>query len=463
MSRHTAAPPDIANTRLLTLDASNMFQSAVGTQGLDPASVEMLEPRLARAHATVAELSRGGLDAEFACLNLGREMPAHLDAVLAEADKLKQFRNIVLIGIGGSSLGTKAIRHALKPEAEHPDGPHLYFVENVDPPHLTLLLSRLAPAETALLCISKSGGTIETVVQYLVLRDWLEHALGQDRARQQQWFVTDPDQGWLRDLAGRDGVATLPVPPRVGGRYSVLTAVGLLPLAAVGVDIKQLLRGAADNAARCAGGDIPGNPALELAAIHYLLDRQRHKRIAVMMPYVNRLRLFVDWYCQLWAESLGKWAGPPSGTEPAGTLPVRAMGAVDQHSQLQMYLESRHDKMFTFIELTHWDEDLPIPLRDEDRASFPYLHDTTLVDVIGAEFEATRQVITAAGHPNASLRLPVLDAHVLGQMIDLYQRATVYTALLYEVNPLDQPSVEKGKILAIRALAEQAARRGTGS
>jgi len=261
-----------------------------------------------------------------------------------------------------------------------------------------------------------------------------------------QWIITDPQQGWLRRLAEAEGIPTLAVPPRVGGRYSVLTAVGLLPLAVVGIDINTLLNGAVESAKRCSGKTVDTNPALEMAALYFLLDRKKGKRISVMMPYVNRLRLFVDWYCQLWAESLGKHTHDQGN--PAGTLPVRAMGAVDQHSQLQMYLESRHDKMFTFIELAHWEHDSAIPLADAAE-EFPYLKNKSLAEVIDAEFRATREIITQAGHPNMTLRLARLDANTLGHLIDLYQRVTVYTAALYGVNPLDQPAVERGKRLAI--------------
>jgi glucose-6-phosphate isomerase len=238
----------------------------------------------------------------------------------------------------------------------------------------------------------------------------------------------------------------------VGGRYSVLTAVGLLPLAVVGVNIAELLQGAADTVSRCQNENFEKNPALEMAALYYLLDVNHNKRVSVMMPYVNRLRLFVDWYCQLWAESLGKWDTKQPDVPAAGTLPVGAMGAVDQHSQLQMYLESRHDKMFTFIDLAHWDHDLAIPMDASVQGAFPYLEGKSLVDVIRAEFVATRQVITDTGHPNMTLLLPTLSAHTLGQLTELYQRTTVYTGLLYGINPLDQPSVEKGKKLAIQYL-----------
>lgn len=436
------------------IDTSNMYAERLGRQGIEKNELRALAPTLQRIHEQVGENMRGGLEAPYACLNLHREMRPWLARIEQAAAALRRHADILLIGIGGSSLGAAAVHYALHTTTPAHGGPRLHFVENIDPYELYSLLSGLRPETSALLAISKSGETIETVVQYLILRDWLTRALGEQEARRRQWVVTDPERGWLRALCAREQLASLPLPAKIGGRYSVLSPVGLLPLAAAGVDIDGLLAGAQQNAVRCASDDPGDNPALELAALYYLLDTTRGKHVSVMMPYVNRLRLFVDWYCQLWAESLGK---RPADTRraPAGTLPVRAMGAVDQHSQLQMYLESRLDKMFSFISLTRWEQDAVIPLDDSSRAAFPHLLGKTMTDVIHAEFRATRQVISDAGHPNLTLELPALDAGVLGQLIDLYQRVTIYTALLYDVNPLDQPSVEKGKRLALRYLGHE--------
>ena len=430
----------------LRIDTHYMYLEGVGDEGITPKEMASLVPQLKQAHKSVVQDSHGGLDAHYASLNLGEAMLPAVQEINRLAREIRTYDDVAVIGIGGSSLGAKAVWHALK--AMLPPNPRIHFVENVDPFDLHQLLQQMQPARTAVIAISKSGGTIETVVQYLVLRKWLQDALG-DAAARQQWLVTDPNEGWLRELATREQLVSLPVPPRVGGRYSVLTAVGLLPLAVVGVDIEELLRGAAANAERCTREDVYQNPALEMAALYYLLDTAKSKRVSVMMPYVNRLRLFVDWYCQLWAESLGKHRVK---AEPAGTLPVRAMGAVDQHSQLQMYLESRHDKMFTFLELANWENDVTIPLADAGDA-FPYLKDKTLADVIHAEFRATRQIITDTGHPNMTILVPSVDAFSLGQLIDLYQRTTVYAGHLYGVNPLDQPAVERGKKLAIQYLS----------
>ncbi len=443
-----STPPASNSGHRLRFDTAHVFAVPDGVRAAELAA---LQTDLRRVHETVLADTRGGLEAEFACLNLPALMQPELADIEPAAADIHRYRDVVVAGIGGSSLGAKAVYHALR-EVNPPAGqPALHFLENIDPYHLQFLLARLVPETTAVIVISKSGGTIETVVQFLALREWLEKKLGTSEARKRQWVVTDPRTGWLRELAAREGLPALALPPKVGGRYSVLTAVGLLPLAAVGVDIRALLAGAADNAARCASDDPKTNPALELAALYYLLDVRHGKRISIMMPYADPLLQFVNWYCQLWAESLGKHV---PGADPAGTLPVRAMGSVDQHSQLQMYLESRPDKMFTFLALDRWEDDRPVALPASERHAFPYLAGKRLSEVLDAEFRATREVVTRAGHPNVTLHLPALDAHVLGQLIDLYQRVTIYTGLLYGINPLDQPAVELGKQLTLRYLSE---------
>lgn len=439
-------------TALLHVDTSRLYRDGIGAEGIAKTEIEALAPELKRIHRTLTEKSQGGEDAEFACLNLHTLMPESLPQIEAMAGQIRRFEDVAVIGIGGSSLGAKAVHQALTAASNTPTL-RLHFLENINPYHLERLIQHRPAEKVAVIGISKSGGTIETVIQYLILRDWLEKHLGKDQARRHQWLITDPEHGWLRELARQEDIPSLPVPPRVGGRYSVLTAVGLLPLAVAGIDIRALLAGAAANAARCASDDPRTNPALEMAALFYLLDINKHKRTSIMMPYADPLQLFGDWYRQLWAESLGKRMETRPGGPPAGTLPVTALGTVDQHSQLQMYLESRLDKIFTFITLDNWEHDFSIPISEEQRKNFPYLADKRLNQVLEAEFQATRQVITDTGHPNLTLRLPVLNAHAIGQLIDLYERITVYAGLLYGINPLDQPAVEKGKKLAIQYLS----------
>ena len=436
---------------MIRLDTQNLYAERVGDHGIARAELARLASDLRTVHAQLIERTRGGLDAPYASLTLHETMPEICAAIEQQAATLRQYTDVIVIGIGGSNLGAMAVQQALAHGGRSRGGPQLHYVDNIDPDYLHDLLARLAPSQTGVIAISKSGGTLETATQYLVIREWLIQRLGAATARQHQWIVTDPASGWLRALARDENLTTLPVPPQVGGRYSVLTAVGLLPLAVAGVDICALLDGARANAQRCTSGDAGDNPALELAAAFCALDTRKAKRLSILMPYVHALRLFGDWYRQLWAESLGK--RDANGT-PAGTLPVPALGAVDQHSQLQMYLESRHDKVFSFIALATWRRQVAIPLTASEEKRFPYLRGKTLNAVIDAEFRATRQVITDYGHPNLTLTLPDLDAHAMGELIDLYQRTTIYAGLLYGINPLDQPAVEAGKQLAVKYLRD---------
>ncbi len=448
-----SSPHPASSLPLLHIDTTGLYRDSVGAEGVDRSDIESLAPELHRLHQTLTTRSAGGLDAEFACLTLHNTMPESLPEIETAAEQLRRFEDIAVIGIGGSSLGAKAVHQALDLDMSGTASPRLNFLENINPRQLDKFLRNWSAEKTAIVAISKSGGTIETVIQFLIVRAWLEKRLGADKARHHQWLITDPAQGWLRELARHEKTASLPVPPRVGGRFSVLTAVGLLPLAVAGVDIQRLLAGSAANAGRCVSENPSENPALEMAALFYLLDIKRNKRVSIMMPYADPLQLFGDWYRQLWAESLGKRMEARPDKPPAGTLPVTALGTVDQHSQMQMYLESRRDKIFTFMAIDDWGQNLPIPVSSAEKKYFPYLEGKRMQDVLDAEFRATVQVISDTGHPNMTLRLPRLDAHALGQMIDLYQRATVYAGLLYGINPLDQPAVEKGKQLAIKLLS----------
>jgi glucose-6-phosphate isomerase len=251
-----------ARIQPLVIDTNNFYMEGVGREGISRTELAAQAKEIEQAQRHIQAGSAAGLKAEYAALNLAHEMPTQLPRILAMAADLRQHQDVLVIGIGGSSLGAKALQQALAPQPALAGTPRLHFVENIDPYFLQRLLTSLVAESTAVLCISKSGGTIETVVQYLILRDWLRRQLGESNARRHQWVITDPNNGWLRELAEREDLPSLPVPPLVGGRYSVLSPVGLVPLAAVGVDIEALLQGAADNAARCANADVTGNPPL---------------------------------------------------------------------------------------------------------------------------------------------------------------------------------------------------------
>jgi glucose-6-phosphate isomerase len=372
------------------------------------------------------------------------------------------YDHVLVLGIGGSALGTKALLTALKRPAwnEWDDEgrefyPRLTVLENVDPTTIAAALHRIDPRRVLVNVISKSGGTAETMAQYLVVRAWLEEALG-DAAFRHLVFTTDPSRGALRELAARDGIATLDVPPDVGGRFSVLSPVGLLPAALAGIDIAALLAGARRAIERAESDDLLRNPAALYAALHWAADTDLGARIHVLMPYTDRLREFAEWYRQLWAESLGKRVNRAGQTVHVGPTPLAAVGATDQHSQVQLFMEGPFDKVITFVRVERFGEDVPIPTPDPSSPPLPpdlaYLPGHSLGELLNAEYEATSAALAEMGRMSCTLHLPEVTAETVGEAIMFYQLATGYAGAWYGIDPFDQPGVELGKRLTYAAM-----------
>ena len=372
--------------------------------------------------------------------------------------------DVVVLGIGGSALGPIALRTALvtprwnELDDRQRDGrPRLHVLDNVDPGSVAALLDRLAPRTTVFIVTSKSGGTAETMAQYLVVRAWLEQALGDD-ARRQLYFVTDPQKGALRALAGREQIAALDIPANVGGRFSVLTAVGLLPAALIGIDTAALLAGAGEMRTRCATRELRHNPAGVFATLQWLADTRYQRPIHVLMPYSDPLRDLAAWFVQLWAESLGKHQQP--GDAGYGPTPIPALGATDQHSQVQLFMEGPGDKTVTFIAVNELPRDVEIPALHGDVPELGYLAGHRLGELLEIERRATAGALARRGRPNMTIQVDRVEARTFGELLMLFELATVYAGALYGVDPMDQPGVELGKQFTYamlgRADAEQA-------
>ena len=371
------------------------------------------------------------------------------------------YDHVLVLGIGGSALGTKALLNALRRPAwnEWDDEgrefyPRVTVLENVDPTTVAAALARIDPRRVLVNVISKSGGTAEIMAQYLVVRAWLESALG-DAASRHLVFTTDPERGALRELAGRAGIATLDVPPAVGGRFSVLSPVGLLPAALAGIDIAELLSGARHAVERASADDLLRNPAALYAALHWAADSDLGARIHVLMPYTDRLRELAEWFRQLWAESLGKRVDREGRAVHVGPTPLAAVGATDQHSQVQLFMEGPFDKVITFVQLERFAEDVPIPAPEQNGtlpADLAYLPGHTLGELLNAEYEATSTALAEMGRMSCTLRLPELTPATLGEMIMFFQLATGYAGVWYGIDPFDQPGVELGKRLTYAAM-----------
>jgi glucose-6-phosphate isomerase len=386
--------------------------------------------------------------------DLVREDDELFEQILRFAEGAGQaFENVAVLGIGGSALPVRAIQTALlspfwneRDDESRSYYPRAYVLDNIDPSTLGPFLRHVDLRRTLFNVVSKSGKTAETLAQFLVVRAALERELG-DGWRRHVVFTTDPAEGPLRELAGRESIAALPIPPNVGGRFSALSAVGLLPAALTGIDVRALREGARRAAESSTGAELERNPAALFAALLYLADARRNARIHVFMPYSDRLRDVAALFAQLWAESLGKRSGDAG--PPAGPTPVGALGATDQHSQLQLYMEGPRDKVVVFVTADADAEDVEIPAYGAGTAepAWSYLSGHTLGEVLRTEQAATEEALARAGRMSLRLSMPRVGPETVGALLMFLEMATVYAGHLYGVNPLDQPGVELGKRL----------------
>ena len=355
---------------------------------------------------------------------------------------------MIVCGIGGSALGTQAVYAAL-------DWPvnsllPLWVLDNVDPSHLAWLVESADFDAAALNVISKSGGTLETMSGFLYLLNLLEvHGLTREDLARRVVATTDPERGLLRDLALKRGWLTQPVPPDVGGRFSVLTPVGLFPLAFAGVDIRALLEGAREMQEQLLEMPQRENAAWQLAAISYLLHTQGGIEHTVQYIYGDPLGLLGDWFRQLWAESLAKATGLDGQPSSRCLNPLVARGATDQHSQNQLYMEGPDNKLYGFITCEEWDTDPQILLPDDEvLAPLQYINKLSFGEILSACCRGTRDALREAGRPVYEITFPRLGEGEVGAYLQLWMLATAYAGLLYNVNAFDQPGVERSKVIS---------------
>jgi glucose-6-phosphate isomerase len=423
----------------LSIDVNGCF----GPGGLSPGDLADVAP-LAREAFDELEARRRSGEVGFA--DLPRDVAAGEAAARLARELSGRFENLIVLGIGGSSLGGKALVsalchpfHNLLPR-ERRGAMRVFFPDNSDPATFEALLGALDLAETCFATITKSGGTAETMAQHLALRERCLARFGEEGYRERCVLVTDPAKGALRRIAEGERLRALPIPPSVGGRFSALTSVGLLPAAAAGVDVAGLLEGAGAMEARCCSAGVRENPALLLASVLHLLDVRRQRNIHVLMPYADGLRETGDWFVQLWAESLGK-------ASDVGPTPFRAVGATDQHSSLQLMMEGPHDKVVVLVRVAHPREDVSMQVPEGYRVhpEIAYLHGHTMGELLEAERVATEAALRQAGRPTATIEIPRLDARSVGELLMLLELAVAYAGGLYRVNAFDQPGVEAGK------------------
>ena len=365
--------------------------------------------------------------------------------------------NLVVLGIGGSALGNIALQTALNPYMHNLDemqrlGPRLFVFDNIDPDQLGSFLDWVGdrPAQAGKLdktifnVISKSGRTAETASQFLIVRQMLLDKLGPEGLQNQVVATTDPREGTLRKIATDENLRSLEVPQGVGGRFSVLSAVGLFSAAMCSIDIDSLLKGARDMDTRVSCEDFYKNPAAINAAINYHFYN-RGQKISVMMPYSYALKDLADWYRQLWAESLGKAKDLTGSEVHVGPTPIKALGATDQHSQVQLYRQGPNDKLFTFLQVNNFERDLKIGPVPDSAPELGFLAGADLGTLLNSEKKATEYALLTDKRPCLTVIFDKVSAYTVGQFIYLFEVTASFAGALFGVNPYDQPAVEFGK------------------
>jgi glucose-6-phosphate isomerase len=362
--------------------------------------------------------------------------------------------DVVFLGTGGSSLGGQTLAqlkdYAVPGAGRFADGPRVHFLDNLDPITFDHVLHRLPLASTRFVPISKSGGTGETLMQTIAVLSALDKAGLKARPGDMFLGLSEPRKpgarNALRDLLEPEGVEFLDHHTGIGGRYSVLTNVGLLPAAVLGLDIAAIRRGAADACEPIRSG----RPALEapaaLGAALSVASALEGKDVTVVMAYADRLERFTRWWVQLWAESLGK--------DGKGSQPVAAIGPVDQHSQLQLYLAGPNDKLFTVISTDVAGLGPVVDSRLAERAGEPGFAGKHIGDLVAAQGRATADTLARNGRPTRRLHIDRLNEHALGELLMHFMLETILAGYALGVDPFDQPAVEEGKILAKQYLAE---------
>jgi glucose-6-phosphate isomerase len=414
-------------------DISRAFSDIVGKHGTDKT---YFTTALAQADKALGVLRKHLQSGDWPVLTVA-ERTDDLMLIESTAQRITDnFATLVVVGMGGSSRGGKALAALMEnPFVEKATHTAVHFIDNIDPATSALLLASLDFKTTLFLVISKSGDTAETLAHMLILMNEVGSALSPSAVHDHFIVVTSPGTNALRRIAALHGITVLDHEPGIGGRFAALTVAGLLPAKVAGVDIRAVRRGAKSVMQHTFSESSP-EPARG-AALHLAL-MERGKSIAVMMPYCDRLSAFTGWYQQLWAESLGK--------KGKGTTPLAALGACDQHSQLQLYLNGPRDKFMTLILLAQADKGVTIPQPPD--ASLAYLQGHTLGDLMDGEQRATAETLTRAHVPLRLFTLPKLDAEALGALMMHFMLETMITAQLLSLNAFDQPAVEESKRLA---------------
>ncbi len=433
----------------IKFDFNNMMSDFLGKHGISEEDIKNIMPNIHSAHkAMLDKRSNGKMD--------WRDLPYNQSEIVKDiidyAESVKNdFEAFIVLGIGGSALGPMAVQQAINspyynelPRDKRNGFPKFYVMDNVDPEKLSYFFDVIGVENCLFNCISKSGSTSETMSQFMIIKEMLSAKLTKQEVAKHIVCTTDKVNGNLIKIAKEEGYKTFIIPSGVGGRFSELTPVGLLPAAMCGVDIKKMLDGAAFMDKICSNDDIYQNPAYMYAVLSYIA-MNKGKNIAVMMPYADSLKLVSDWFAQLWAESLGKKYNNDKKEVFVGQTPVKALGVTDQHSQVQLYTEGPFDKMIVILGVDKFRREMEIPKIYEDIPSLGFLGGITQSKLIKTEQMATEYALYKSKKMNLTITLSEVNEFTLGELLYMFEVATGFAGELLEINAFDQPGVEEGK------------------
>ncbi len=425
------------------------FQKKVGA--ISSADIDELTPHIERAKKSL-RAKWGRPSKMMAWTKLPFNQKTIVEDINATAKRVNDnFDTFVVLGIGGSALGPIAIQQALNHlhynelPADKRTGARLYVEDNVDPERMAALFDVIDVQKTCFNVITKSGSTSETMSQFLIIFDELTRRLGEEQLSRHVIATTDRKKGYLIKIANQYNLKTFVIPNGVGGRFSELCPVGLLPAAVCGIDIEELLAGAAYMDELCQEDNLWANPGWMAGVLNYIAMAKKEKNVQILMPYADSLKYMADWFAQLWAESLGKKFTLRGKTVHVGQTPVKALGVTDQHSQVQLYTEGPFDKVITFLGVDQYRTVQPIPHGFSDIPAVTFLGGHTLNELIQSEQAATEYALVKSGKLNQNITLPVVNAFTIGQLLYFFEVQTAVCGELLGIDAFDQPGVEEGK------------------
>lgn len=441
---------DLHDGMRLKLDFSNVLESSIGTEkGITIKAIDNMSDTV---RVIDKKLKKDRAEGRLQFMDLPYQEEVVDEIISLANEKASNHENFLVIGIGGSTWGSIALHTALShpyynllPKDKRGGKPRFFVLDNCDPDETAGLIDILDPKKTLVYIVSKSGTTPEPMANFVkyygimknTIENYTEHVI----------IATDEGDSVLRRVAKEEGICCLDIPKKVSGRFSIFSPVSLFPAAVLGIEIEELLSGARYMDGICNQSEVWQNPAYMFAVLEYLSITEKGYNISVLMPYSRKLRHIVNWYVQLWAESLGKKKTGNGEIINAGSTPLKAVGAADQHSLLQLFNEGPFDKSITFIKIGHYENKVAIPCLLSGYNELEYLGGHSLEELIKTEQIATQLALTQYKRPNKTIILPEINAFTIGELIYFYEIVTTVMGELLNVNAFDQPGVEEGKIL----------------